>query len=283
MLDEWDAAAWCLAATALAGRSPDGTGELVEAARAVLAAAGATDVLAGGTGTPQQVASQAAAPLHITSALLRGDDIGWAGTGTDGLRAQGEASAQAAPVFAALLAPRMGDLAQRLTRDGARMLDVGTGVGALAVSFAETFPALHVLGLDVMDDALALAGETIARSSARDRVAVRRQDVADLADTEAFDLVWLPAPFIPPSSLSAGVSRIVAALRPGGWLIVGHGKFGEDPLADALNRLKTTAFGGTPLTTPDAEQLLRTEELVDVQTFPTPPGAPAVTVGRRSG
>jgi hypothetical protein len=28
-------------------------------------------------------------------------------------------------------------------------------------------------------------------------------------------------------------------VRGGGWLILGHGKFGADPIADALNCLKT--------------------------------------------
>jgi hypothetical protein len=279
----WDDAAWCLAATALAGRSAGETGALVEAARQVLAAAGVMDLRDGQTGTAQQVGYQAAAPLHITSSLLRGEEVNWAANGADALRAQGEASAQAAPMFAAFMAPQMGDLPQRLSRDGAVMLDVGTGIAALAVGFAEHYPQLRVVGLDVADAALALAEKTIASSSAGARVTVRKQDVAELTESDAYDLVWLPAPFIPPTSLEVGLTRIAAALRSGGWLIVGHGKYGDDPLADALNRFKTIAFGGTPLATSEAERLLSANGLIDVRTFPTPPGAPAITVARRSG
>jgi hypothetical protein len=66
-------------------------------------------------------------------------------------------------------------------------------------------------------------------------------------------------------------------VRGGGWLILGHGKFGADPIADALNCLKTIAFGGTPLNEASAQDLLRDHGLADVRTLPTPPGAPAIT------
>ena len=58
----------------------------------------------------------------------------------------------------------MGDLASRLAAPGARMLDIGTGVGALAVGFGEAFPQLHVPGIDVLDRALGRARQTLAAS-----------------------------------------------------------------------------------------------------------------------
>ena len=184
-------------------------------------------------------------------------------------------------MFARFMLPQMAGLAERLATPGARMLDIGTGTAALAVGYAETFPQLQVLGLDVMERALQLAAQTIAASSAADRVSVRRQDVAEFADDDGFDLTWIPAPFIPPPAFRAGLPRVVAALRPDGWLIVGHGKFGEDPTDDAINRLKTIAFGGTALDDAGAQELLRSHGLTDVGTVPTPPGAPAISIGRR--
>ena len=74
---------------------------------------------------------------------------------------------------------------------------------------------------------------------------------------------------------------MVAALRPGGWLIVGHGKLGGTPVEDALTRLKTVAHGGTPLDTTAACKLLRDAGLTAVRTVPTPTGAPAVTTGQK--
>lgn len=62
--------------------------------------------------------------------------------------------------------------------------------------------------------------------------------------------------------------------------MLGHGRFAGDPIGDAVSRLKTVAFGGTPLAAA-AQALLRDEGLEDVATLETPPGSPAITVGRR--
>jgi methylase of polypeptide subunit release factors len=178
-----------------------------------------------------------------------------------------------------------GDLGSRLAAPGARMLDIGTGVGALAAGFAEAFPQLHVLGIDVLDRvldrALDLARQTLAASDVATRVTVRKQDVAEFADDAGFDLAFLPAPFIPQPALHAGLPRVAAVLRPGGWLMVGHGKFGGTPVQDALTRLKTIAYGGTPLDEAAACHLLRDAGLTSVRPVPTPPGAPAITIGQK--
>jgi predicted O-methyltransferase YrrM len=284
-IQAWDQAAWSLAALALAA-SGDSRPELRAAAWDLLAATGLTGApeqpLPGlGTFTAGQIASQAAAPLHQASALVSGRAISWDSQSDEALLAQGTASAQAARAFAQFLLPQMGDLAGRLAAPGARMLDIGTGVAALAVGFAQAFPQLHVLGIDTLDRALDLARQAIAASDVAARVTVRKQDVADVADDTGFDLAFLPAPFIPQPAVRAGLPRVAAALRPGGWLMVGHGKFGGTPVQDALTRLKTLAYGGTPLDDAAACQLLRDAGLTSVRTAPTPPGAPAITIGQK--
>jgi trans-aconitate methyltransferase len=173
--------------------------------------------------------------------------------------------------------PMMGDLADRVAAPGARMLDIGTGVGALAVDFAEVFPHLQVLGIDILD----LARQAIAASAVADRVTVRKQDIAGLTDDAGFDLAWLPAPFIPQQALQASLPRVIAALRPGGWLMVGHGKFGGTPVQDAPTRLKTALYGGTPLDEATACQLLCDAGLTSVRSMPTPRGVPAITFGQK--
>lgn len=284
-IQAWDEAAWSLAALALTARD-DCQPELTAAAWDLLAAAGLTGTPGGplrglNTSTPGQIASQAAAPLHQASALASGRGISWNTQDDEALLAQGNASAQAARPFAQFMLPMMGDLASRLAAPGARMLDVGTGVAALAVSFAQVFPKLHVAGIDILDRALVLARQTIAASGVAARVTVRKQDVAEFADDTGFDLAWLPAPFIPQPALHAGLPRIAAALRPGGWLMVGHGKYGGTQTQDALTRLKTIAHGGTPLDRAAACSLLRDAGLTSVQPIPTPAGAPAITIGQR--
>jgi methylase of polypeptide subunit release factors len=177
--------------------------------------------------------------------------------------------------------PHLGDLRRRLEEPGGRVLDVGTGVAAMAVAYAETFPAVHVVGLDVSERALNLAKDTVANSPAGSRVELRLQSVADLDDESAYDMAWLPAPFIPETALQQGIARIAIALRPGGWAMLGHGKYGSDRVDDAVNRFKTVAFGGTPLSDAEAEALLTEAGLSNVVHIPTPPGAPAIALAQR--
>jgi len=283
-IQAWDQAAWSLAALALAARG-DGPPELTAAAADLLAGAGLTAAPGGplpglGTAAGGQVASQAAAALHQACALASGRGYEWAAQSDEVRLARGHASAQAAVPVARFMLPMMGDLAGRLAAPGARMLDVGTGVGAAAVAFAQAFPQLQVLGIDILDRALDLARQTIAASGVGARVTVRRQDVSDFTDDTGFDVAWLPAPFIPQPALSDGLLRVVAALRPGGWLILGHGKFGGTPIEDALSRLKTVSYGGTPLDEAAACHLLQEAGLTSVRTVPTPTGVPAVTIGQ---
>jgi hypothetical protein len=281
----WDQAAWSLAALALVAagdRPPD----ITAAAQQLLSVCGITaapgqPVPGGDTATPRHIASQAATPLHQAAALASGRAVSWSAQSDQSLLAQGRASAFGARAFAELLLPAMGDLGSRLAAPGARMLDVGTGVGALAVAFAQVFPQLHVVGIDVLDRPLELARQNIAASDVAARVRVRRQDVAGFTDDIGFHLAYLPAPFVPRSALQAGLPRVAATLYPGGWVFVARGKFGGTPAEDALTRLKTLVYGGTPLDDAQASDLLRSAGLTSVRPVPTPDGAPGITIGQK--
>jgi predicted O-methyltransferase YrrM len=265
--------AWTTAALALT---------LARSASPDLAEAAAEVVRAAGVGLPEDpgddasrahAAAQAAAPLLQTARLLDGAAT-WAEQSDEALLAQGRASAQMAPMFVEAGLPHLPGLAEALDAPGARMLDVGTGVGALAEGFALAFPRLSVTGLDVMPRVLELARHRMTDSPVRERVELRRQDVATLDEPDAYDFAWLPAPFLPQHALEAGVRAVTRALRPGGWLMVGHAKTTGDRLDDALDRLKTLAFGGTLLDGAVAQRLLEEHGLGEVSTMPTPPGAP---------
>jgi 2-polyprenyl-3-methyl-5-hydroxy-6-metoxy-1,4-benzoquinol methylase len=281
----WDQAAWSLAALALVAagdRPPD----ITAAAQQLLSVRGITaapgqPVPGGDAATAQQVANQATAPLHQAVALASGRVINWSEQSDLALLAQGRASALGARFFAGVVLPVMGDLGSRLVAPGARMLDVGTGVGALAVAFAQVFPQLHVLGIDVLDRPLHLARQNIKASDVAARVTVRKQDVAGFTDDTGFDLAFLPAPFVARPALQAGLPRVVAALRPGGWVFVAHGKFGATSAEDSLTRLKTLVYGGTPLDDAEAFNLLRGAGLTSVRLLPTPEGAPGITIGQQ--
>ena len=153
---EWDRGAWCLAALRLAARR-DSDDALLQAAQSVLAAAGLTDAIARSPFTPPQLEALASGSLLKAAALATGRSPSWADHTDETLLAQGQVSGASGRLFAQFLLPHLPGFAERLATPGARMLDVGTGVGALAVGFAQTFPQLQVTGIDVLERVLRLA------------------------------------------------------------------------------------------------------------------------------
>jgi hypothetical protein len=274
-----DQAIWSTAAVVLAIQGA-ASEEQQAAAQAVLEACGLDGVAGLGVEEAGGLAARAAASIHQVAALLRGEGQMWAAQSDEALLAQGRASAQVVTGFAQYVLPMLAGL-QEAFADGARMLDVGTGVAAIAVAYAELFPRLTVVGIDVMPRVLALAEQTLAASSVGDRIILRQQDVMSVDEPETYAFAWLPAPFIPESALGAGVLRVVESLLPSGWLMLGHGKYGGSELDDAVGRFKTLTYGGTALNDGQAEEMLRFAGLVEVRTVPTPEGAPAITVGRK--
>ena len=77
-----------------------------------------------------------------------------------------------------------------------RILDVGTGSGAIALALADEVPGARVVAVDLSEDALALAGENLARVDVDGRVELRRGDLlAGVAGP--FDLVVSNPPYVP--------------------------------------------------------------------------------------
>jgi release factor glutamine methyltransferase len=76
---------------------------------------------------------------------------------------------------------------------GSRLVDVGTGTGIIAITFALERPGMEVTGLDISDDALALARENADRLDAS--IAFRRSDLLDAVDG-TFDWVVANLPYI---------------------------------------------------------------------------------------
>jgi predicted O-methyltransferase YrrM len=277
LLHRGDQAAWTTAALVLSLRDQAPT-PLADAAGEVLAALG-LDLSALAGRDAAAAAAQAAAPLLQAAAAVRGEAVPWAQQPDEALLAQGLASARSGSRLVEFAATAMPGLLAALDRPGARMLDVGTGVGGLAVAAAEALPQVTVVGIDVLPRVLALAEHVRAASPAADRVVLRHQDVTTLDEQDSYDLGWVPAPFVPEPALRPGLSAVTRALRPGGWLMLGHGKYVGDPVDDALNRFKTVAYGGTALDDAQAQQVLADAGLEAVTTAPTPRGSPAITVG----
>ena len=123
-----------------------------------------------------------------------------------------------------------------------KILDVGTGSGVIALTLAKEFPGAKISGVDISEDALALARENAARLDLRDRVRFFKSNLLENVDG-VFDLIVANLPYIaaqdrhtlsrevlhdPEVALFAGgqgdelvrelIGQAPARLRPGGML-----------------------------------------------------------------
>jgi precorrin-6B methylase 2 len=186
------------------------------------------------------------------------------------LDAQGQVSRLIVRGIAAVGAQRA-DLASRLQQPGT-FLDIGTGVGWLAIEAAQSWPKLQVVGVDSWQPALKLARKNLAQSSVAARVEFRLQRIEELTDEAVFALAWLPAPFIGEEAMAAALERVYQALRPSGWLIVGLYPPTPDELGQILTKLRIVRSGGHPWTATEIGERLRTLGFESIETFsPMPP------------
>jgi len=115
---------------------------------------------------------------------------------------------------------RIPAVAERLSR-GARVLEVGCGVGTQMESLARAFPTASFVGIDLLPPALEVARELIADSGLSDRVGFRRLGAEHLDDVDAFDLVTMNIVLheLQPATRPSAVAAMYRALRPGGVLL----------------------------------------------------------------
>jgi release factor glutamine methyltransferase len=104
-------------------------------------------------------------------------------------------------------------------RDRPRVLDVGTGSGAIALAIADEHPAARVVGVDASEGALALARENAARTGLE--IELRRHDLFAGLPQGPWELVVSNPPYVEPEELH----RLEPEVRD--WepraALVGHG------------------------------------------------------------
>jgi SAM-dependent methyltransferase len=152
--------------------------------------------------------------------------------------------------------------------DVTSLLDVGTGVGLLAVAATSVWPDVHVVGIDIWEPSLDLARANVAAAGLDDRVEIRRQDLAELDDVDRYDLTWLPSFFVPSAVLAPSVARILSATRRGGHIAIGRIDVAADPLDRATQRLKMVRDGGSVTSDEELIGLLTDAGWVDVRLLP---------------
>ncbi len=140
---------------------------------------------------------------------------------------------------------------------GARIVDVGTGSGAIAVALAHSLPQSQVTAVDLSSQALAVARRNAHRHGVLDRVTFLQSNLLASVDGEEFDAVVSNPPYVsegealepqvsnyePHAALFAGptglevyerlIPQARKVLKPKGWLILEIG-FGQSA---ALHRL----------------------------------------------
>ena len=202
--------------------------------------------------------------LHQASDLLDdpGRPPGWTFTDPAILRGWGRGSAMVPGALAAAV-PELAGVRS--------FLDVGSGVGLLAIAAAGVWPQATVVGIDVWGPSLEAAAANVRAAGLGDRITLRDQDVAALDDSDAYDGAWFPTFFVTEPVLEAAMPRLYRALRPGGWLVLGRMAPPPDPLAQAVSALRTIRAGGTDF---DAKRLVAALEAV---------GCTAVRVVPRQG
>jgi len=85
--------------------------------------------------------------------------------------------------------------------DEPRILDVGTGSGAIALAIADEHPGAHVTAIDALEDALAVARENVERAGLP--VELVRRDLFDGLPEGPWDLVVSNPPYVHPGEIDA--------------------------------------------------------------------------------
>jgi release factor glutamine methyltransferase len=152
-------------------------------------------------------------------------------------------------------------VADRVEPPPLRILDLGTGGGAIALALALRFPLARVTAVDSSPEALSLAEENASLTGQEGRVTFTRSDwFASLAPGEAFDLIVSNPPYLsreetdaaapevrdhePPAALTSGdegfadiaaiAGSAAAFLAPGGMLALETGTAHHPRLAVLL-------------------------------------------------
>jgi release factor glutamine methyltransferase len=149
--------------------------------------------------------------------------------------------------------------------DRPRVLDVGTGSGAIALAIADEHPGAHVTGIDVSRDALAVARENASRTGLG--IELLESDLRDGLPGGPWDLVVSNPPYVLPGEIElletevrdweprealvgVGATEAIAGsaievLRPGGWLVL---EVADSDAGRVARLLGTVGYDGVRVT-----------------------------------
>jgi phosphoethanolamine N-methyltransferase len=123
------------------------------------------------------------------------------------------------------------DLCARLgsaLRPGARVLDVGSGIGGAAFHLARAYGA-KVTGIDLAEEMVAIALERTREEQMTDSVRFVLGDVLETSFPQPFDIAWSRDAFMHIPDKPRLFSRLYQVLAPGGRLIITDYARGKKP------------------------------------------------------
>ncbi|MFL5958889.1 MAG: class I SAM-dependent DNA methyltransferase [Gaiellaceae bacterium] len=128
------------------------------------------------------------------------------------------------------------DLALEDVPPPARVLDLGTGTGVVALTLAERYPEAEVVGVDLSRGMVDEARRKLPPELAG-RVSFEVRDAASLACADgAFELVVL-------SNMIPFFDELARVLAPGGTLVLSFSRGGETPIYVPPERLRRELGG----------------------------------------
>lgn len=122
-------------------------------------------------------------------------------------------------------------LARRFARPDTHCYDLGCALGASTLAIARHVPAgCRVIGIDNSPQMVERARTLIAAEATKAAIEIRCADVRETAlETASLVTLNFTLQFVPPAERGALLSRIAAALRPGGFLVLSEKIAADDP------------------------------------------------------
>ncbi len=112
----------------------------------------------------------------------------------------------------------VGRIVEGLNLDGARVLDIGCGSGAITLSLALDHGAAHVTGIDVETPVCKAARRRASAAGAADRITIRQVEPGPLDfDDGSFDIVFSKDAMIHIADKTSLFAEVFRVLKPGGW------------------------------------------------------------------
>jgi ubiquinone/menaquinone biosynthesis C-methylase UbiE len=127
---------------------------------------------------------------RLLEAYRHGGGVSWAELGDDARESQ---SASNRPWFERQLGPALASVPavhDVLSQPGARILDVGCGMGWSTISLARAYPEARLVGVDLDAPSVTAARANARAEGVEERVEFRAADAAELAGSEPFDAAF---------------------------------------------------------------------------------------------